>query len=197
MIEFLIGLDKSLFWFINTTTANPVFDKVMPFITERNNWFLLYIFLFLFLFIKQGKTGRITAILAILAVALADQTTSGLLKPLAERLRPCHELEGVRLLVGCGSKYGFPSSHAANFFAAAAIFNIYFPKFKWLYFSIAFLVAYSRAYVGVHYPLDLIVGALVGAIGAYILSKLYSLLEIYSKPIFINLSKNKNINNSK
>ncbi len=177
MFEFLIGIDKSIFWFINTTTANPFFDKIMPFISERNNWFLLYIYLFIFFFMKLGRNGRIAAVLAILAVTLADQTTSAILKPLVERLRPCHELEGVRMLVGCGGKYGFPSSHAANFFAAAAIFAIYLPKYKWLYFSVAFLVAYSRVYIGVHYPFDIFVGALIGLLCAYVLSKLFDFFE--------------------
>jgi undecaprenyl-diphosphatase len=196
MFEFLIGVDKSLFWFINTTAANPVFDKIMPFITERNNWFLLYIYLFFFLIIKLGKKGRIAAILAILAVVFADQTTSGLLKNLVERLRPCYELVGVRMLIGGGSKFGFPSSHAANFFAAATVFSIYLPKYKWLYFSIAFLVAYSRVYVGVHYPLDIFAGALIGIFGAYILSKLYSYSEIYLRKLFSSAEESDEINNS-
>ena len=176
-MDFLIGIDQSIFWFLNTTTANPLLDKVMPFITERDNWFLLYIFLFFFFFLKLGKNGRVATIVVILAVTLADQTTSSILKPLFERLRPCHELEGVRLLVGCGGKYGFPSSHAANFFATATVFSVFFPKYKILYLVLAFLVAYSRIYVGVHYPSDVVVGSLVGALGAFILCKLYVLVD--------------------
>ena len=177
MMEFILSIDTSLFWVINATTHNVVFDKIMPFVTERNNWFLLYIFLFFYFFTKLGKEGKVAAILTILAVTLSDQTTSSIFKPLIERLRPCHELEGVRLLVGCGGKYGLPSSHAANFFAAATMFNFFFPKYRWVYFSIAFIVAYSRVYVGVHYPLDVIVGGLIGVISAFLVSLLYKYFE--------------------
>ena len=188
-MDFLIGIDQSLFWFLNTTTANSLLDKIMPFITKRDNWFLLYIFLFFFFFLKLGKDGKVAAILIILAVTLADQTTSSLLKPLFERLRPCHELEGVRLLVGCGGKYGFPSSHAANFFAAAIGFSVFFPKYKIFYLVIAFLVAYSRIYVGVHYPSDVIAGSLVGATLAFILCKVYVLIDPFIEQKIIQLFK--------
>ena len=188
-MEFFIGIDQSLFWFLNTTTANSLLDKIMPFITDRDNWFLLYIFLFFFFVLKLGKNGIVAAILVILAVTLADQITSSMLKPLFERLRPCHELEGVRLLVGCGGKYGFPSSHAANFFAAATVFAVFFPRYKMLYLVIAFLVAYSRVYVGVHYPSDVIVGSLVGATGAFVLCKVYILIDPLVEKNIIQLFK--------
>jgi len=188
-MDLLTGIDQSIFWFLNTTTANSLLDRFMPFITERDNWFLLYIFLFFFLCLKLGKEGRVAAILIILAVTLADQTTSSVLKPLFERLRPCHELEAVRLLVGCGGKYGFPSSHAANFFAAATVFSLYFPRYKILYLVIAFLVAYSRIYVGVHYPSDVIAGAIIGVMFAFILCKAYQLIGPFIEQKIIQLFK--------
>lgn len=188
MIDFLQYLDVSIFWFLNTTTANPVFDKIMPFVTERNHWFILYIYLFFFFFLKLGKTGRIAAILAIIAVALSDQTASSMLKPLVARLRPSHELEGVRLLVGKGGQYGFPSSHAANFFAAAMVFTLYFPKYKWVYLGVAFIVSYSRIYVGVHYPADIIGGALIGIFYAWLLFMIANKIDAY----FVNQKINSN-----
>jgi undecaprenyl-diphosphatase len=188
-VDFFISIDQSLFWFLNTTTANVLLDKIIPFITERNNWFLLYIFLFFFLVLKLGKDGRVAAILIILAVSLADQTTSSILKPLFERLRPCHELEGVRLLAGCGGKYGFPSSHAANFFAAATLFSIFFPRYKIIYLVIALLVAYSRIYVGVHYPSDVIVGSFVGIVEAFVLYKIYIFIDTFIEQNIIKLFK--------
>jgi undecaprenyl-diphosphatase len=102
-------------------------------------------------------------------------------------------LEGVRLFVGCGGKYGFPSSHAANFFAAATVFTLFFPRYKVLYLIIAFLVAYSRVYVGVHYPADVICGSLVGAAGAFILCKVYVLIDPFIEKNIIPLFGRKNL----
>jgi undecaprenyl-diphosphatase len=176
-MEIILWYDRIIFQFINGYFINPIFDFLMPFISERNNWILLYVFLWFFLIIKGGKKGKIFVILIIFAIIASDQISSSILKPLVNRLRPCHELEGVRILVGCGGKLGFPSSHAANYFAAATLFTYYFPKYKWIYIIIAILVAYSRIYIGVHYPLDVIFGALLGFLCSLILIIIYNNLE--------------------
>ena len=99
----------------------------------------------------------------IISVGLADATSAQILKPFFARLRPSHELtEGIRILMGKGGQYGFVSSHAANVFAAAVVFGYFYPLYKSTYFIIAALVAFSRVYVGVHYPADIIFGGLLG-----------------------------------
>ncbi len=162
-MDFLTNLDTSLFYFLNGDIANSLFDKVMPFITEPKSWTIAYIFLFGWLFWKGGKQGRIAAVTLIVAIVLADQLSSSVIKELVQRVRPCKELADVRMLVPCSSGLSFPSSHAANTFAGAVILSYYFRHYTWVYFTAAAAISFSRIYVGVHYPFDVLGGALLGA----------------------------------
>ncbi|MGE5480784.1 MAG: phosphatase PAP2 family protein [Chloroflexota bacterium] len=162
MPDFLYQLDKTVFYAINLGWANPVFDWLMPFITNLKNLLPLYLFMFGFIIYDKGK-GSVFIILAIVvAVGMNDQLSSGLFKHLFERARPCRELEIIRRLVGCGPGFSFPSSHASNSFALATVLTYYYRRgSKWFY-SAAALIALSRVYVGVHYPIDIFGGTLIG-----------------------------------
>jgi undecaprenyl-diphosphatase len=110
----------------------------------------------------------------MLTILLADQVTSGFMKPFFERLRPCHDprWEGLLHNYGrCGGLYGFASSHAANTFGLATFLTLTLSSkvkgISWL-FVYALLVSYTRIYLGVHYPLDIVLGALVGVLAAYL-----------------------------
>ncbi len=167
MIQFFHSLqwiDEKIFFFINLTLANHFFDLVMTALTKKENWYLPGAIIWLFLIIKGGSRGRIFAGLIILAIVFSDQISSSLLKPLIARFRPCKTLEGFRLLVHCGSKYGFPSSHATNAAAVATIFVYYNRQWAWLWIVLAFLIGFSRVYVGVHYPFDVLAGWLLGSL---------------------------------
>lgn len=162
MIDFIQNLDIILFYFVNNNLSNSFFDLVMPFLTEVDNWLLIYIFGFYYLIFKCGKVGRITAAALILTIILSDQISSTFIKEYIGRLRPCHTLPDVNLLVGCGGGKSFPSSHAANNFAAATVITYFFRKNYSFFYIIAAVVAFTRIYIGVHYPFDVIGGAVLG-----------------------------------
>ena len=163
MLEYLIKIDKLIFTFFNTTISNPVFDVFFPIITNQDIWIFPILVGVIVLSIKGGRRGRICSMTLIVGIILADYTSAQILKPFFQRLRPSHELiDEIRLLVSRGGKYGFVSSHAANMYAAATILGYFYSQHKKIFFTIAVLVAYSRVYVGVHYPGDILFGGLLG-----------------------------------
>lgn len=170
MIDWLYQLDVKLFYFINHTLSNPVFDKFFPFITEVKHWYVAYFILLALCFIKGGRVGKIAAITVIILITVTDQFSSFFLKNLLARIRPCNVLPDVNLLVNCTESFSFPSSHAVNNFAAAVFFAKLFPKYKSVLYTTASLMALSRVIVGVHYPSDIVGGAIIGSAFGYLFS---------------------------
>ncbi|MCR4438299.1 MAG: phosphatase PAP2 family protein [bacterium] len=170
MPHWALRLDVAIFYLVNVRLASPQFDVIMPFLTDIDNWRLVIALGLLALLILGGKKGRICALLLIVTITLTDQTSSSLIKPLVERARPCSALPGVRLLVGCSGAFSFPSSHATNLFGAASLLSRFYPALWPIFFTIATMVAYSRTYAGVHYPSDVLGGALLGVLCAWLVT---------------------------
>lgn len=170
MLHELLELDKEIFLFLNSFHT-PWLDPVMLFITETYAWLPLYIFLLYVIFRDLGIEGWIALVGITLTIVLADQVTSSIMKPYFARLRPSQDpaLEGLIHIVNGykGGKYGFASGHAANTFGAATfLYLILGKKHRWalLLFLWAAVVTYSRIYLGVHYPGDIMAGGMVGVL---------------------------------
>lgn len=156
----------------------------MPILTDLNKQPIALVIvgmLWVLLLVKGGRNGRIAALLLIPTIYLGDQLSSTYIKHMVDRLRPCFTLDDVRLLVPCGSGYSFPSSHAVNNFAAAVVLAFYVPKGKWWFYAFATAMAFSRPYVGVHYPSDVLAGSIIGLGCAALVIFLYSRIETWWK----------------
>lgn len=173
MIEFFLELDKKLFIELNSYHAEWL-DSVMFVISHKLTWIPLYIGILYFIFKVYGTKGFVAVLCIVLTIVLADQITSTVMKPFFARLRPTHEPELkdlVHIVNGYrGEKFGFASSHAANTFGLALFIFLLFKDrsrhVRWI-FLWALLVGYSRIYLGVHYPGDILVGAVVGMICSF------------------------------
>lgn len=163
----LQALDVALFRAANGAHA-PFFDLFFLFLTKPPYRVALFAALATLLIWRGGAKGRRAAITLVFVLLAADQLSASLLKPWIDRVRPCFALEEVRLLLPRQARSpSFPSSHATNAFAAAVVLWPVSRSLRWVALGVAALVAYSRVYVGVHYPSDIVGGAILGAAVGY------------------------------
>ena len=188
MIEWLNHIDTQFFIFLNGLNTDWL-DPIMLWITNKKSWIAFYVVLAAFIIYKR-KLNSIWIFAAIaLTILCADQLTSSFMKPFFERLRPCHQpllTDLVHNIGKCGGQFGFASSHAANTFGIATVLSLFFRSdaswFRWM-FAWAAVVSYSRIYVGVHYPGDIIIGALVGSCFGFVICWLVNFTSKKIKPL--------------
>jgi undecaprenyl-diphosphatase len=173
MIERLKGWDEQLFIWLNSFHADWL-DPIVFQLTQTVTWIPFYAILIYLIYRAENKGIWWVLGGAALTILISDQVTSGFMKPFFERLRPCHDerWEGIMHNYGrCGGLFGFVSSHAANTFGIATFLNLKLknkiPFLKWLYLW-AFLISYTRIYLGVHYPFDILLGAIIGTITGWL-----------------------------
>ncbi len=174
-------VDVWLFRLLNLRLVHPAADDLMVFLTQSSLSGHILLLVALFVLIRGGKSGVLVIVLALLALGLSDFVASGVLKPLVQRVRPCFALDHVRLLVTQPRSFSFASSHAANSSAVATLLWIFFHRgvlveklFSVIMILYALLISFSRVYVGVHYPGDLLAGMVIGVSSASLIYLIYS-----------------------
>lgn len=181
----IVEIDHSLFYMINNQWSNGLFDAVMPVLRNRYTWFPLYILIVSYLWNAfGGMKGTVLIISLISCVVLADMVSSQLIKKSIRRTRPCNEYvlqQNVIERSTCRYSYSFPSSHATNHFAIASFLilagglGFVNRSLMWLW---AGTIGFAQIYVGLHFPLDVIAGSLLGVITARLFYALLQLLKI-------------------
>lgn len=179
MLDWFLAWDYELFGIFNGQWHTNFLDVIFPYWRNKYFWSPLYLFILLFLIINYKKQGWFIVVGLVFTLILSDQISSSLIKPFFNRLRPCRTpelVDSVRVLVRCGHGKSFVSAHATNHFAIAVfLINIFGHRYKWLLpigLLWAFSIAYGQVYVGVHFPLDIFCGGLLGISIGYAMSTL-------------------------
>lgn len=174
-------IDQALFYQINGVWHHPILDAVLPWTRHSNNWIPLYIGLLGWLIYQVGWKTFKWLLFALINVGLTDQISSSVFKPFFHRLRPCNDpaLFGkTRLLLEqCAGGFSFTSSHAANHFGIAMFifmtWGVTQKKYTRFFFVWAGIIAFAQIYVGVHYPLDIVGGTIIGLISGFTMAEAY------------------------
>ncbi|WP_298488308.1 phosphatase PAP2 family protein [uncultured Maribacter sp.] len=180
MLEELVQLDKAIFLYLNNLGVST-WDSFWLFVTNKLSSIPLYVVLLFFSYKQLGVKKTLLLLFAVVVMIGVTDQLANFFKYGVQRLRPCHdgEINTLMRLVKsyCGGKYGYFSAHAANSFAVAIFFtNVLKTKCKYLalfLFTWAALVAYSRVYIGVHFPLDILTGTGIGLFLGWLFTKLY------------------------
>lgn len=187
--ETLLRLDRELFTLIHRTASSPALDWLFLLIRNQFTWIPLYAFMLFWILRNHRPLAWKFILLTLVTFAITDFTSSSILKPLLMRERPCydeHLKDVIRNLLGCGGRYGLPSSHASNHFGVASFwfFSISWMsgrRWYWLWIWAA-LICYAQVYVGKHFPGDVLFGAVLGTLTGTLLAKLFKKWAL-SKPI--------------
>lgn len=174
--------DTYLFLKINGSFTNPILDFIYPWYRDSITWVPFYIFMLVLMLVNFGKKTWSWLLFAILTIIISDQLSSTFVKSFFARPRPCRDAIlqfQVRLLLdGCSGGYSFTSSHATNHFAIAVFFSQtlkpYIGKWHKMFFVWAGTIAYGQVYVGVHYPLDIVCGAILGSSIGYLVALVFN-----------------------
>ncbi|HTM66677.1 MAG TPA: phosphatase PAP2 family protein [Flavipsychrobacter sp.] len=178
--EIVVFADYTAWYYLNTVWHNAFLDAVIPFFRNQWTWAPLYLFLLVFMLMNYRLKGLIWCLFFLATFGISDQLSAHVFKEIFIRVRPCNNpmLVGlVHNIVPCGGGFSFPSSHAANHFALAIFGAITLGHLgKWIWYVAilwAVLVSYAQVYVGVHFPLDVTCGGLLGIAAGLFTAKIF------------------------
>ena len=182
LMKQLLSNDQQLFRIINYNWSNPLFDWLMPWLRNAEMWYPMYLFLILLVAVNYKKNALWWVVFAAGTVILCDFVSSKIIKENIIRLRPCNEPDiagWIHVLVGYRPQSSsFTSSHATNHFGMAMFFyytlRSQFNKWPVLFFFWAFSISFAQVYVGVHYPVDVFCGGLIGILIGYLSGKSFN-----------------------
>ncbi|MDT8716495.1 phosphatase PAP2 family protein [Clostridium sp. 19966] len=160
MMEFLQVIDIRALEYIDKHFKNPILDRIMPVVTSLGNFGVIWIAVSLMLL--ENKSYRFEGIMLMSSLLLTTIMGEGIIKHIVKRSRPFTEIVDEKLLIARPVTYSFPSGHSASSFAAASIFVNMNNWISSIAVMIAILIAFSRLYLKVHYPLDVFSGILLG-----------------------------------
>jgi undecaprenyl-diphosphatase len=176
MLDALLGWDERIFRLLNGNRLHPILDHLLPFATDAGNFILPFVAVAIVIVLVGRVRGIRFLVLAVVSVVVADAIGTHIFKYSFLRARPCIVLGDIRLLVGCTKLPSFPSNHAVNASVLATLTCLYMPRL-WLPATVlAILIGYSRVYVGVHYPLDVLAGSVLGVVVALAFSRTMNFL---------------------
>ena len=163
-MNWLVDIDTALLRLLNLQWTSSFLDRVIPIFSHFDQWKIPLIALLIFIVIRERLKGVLIVVGLGLTILLSEAMCSLVVKELIDRVRPCHIHAWLRLIEGyCPKSPAFPSSHATNITAAITYLSFFFPRWLFAMVPLALLVGYSRVYLGVHYPLDVVGGAILGA----------------------------------
>lgn len=169
----IFGMDVNIFYFINSSLSNPVFDYIMPIFSYAGQTGIIWIILsFLLIFFGKKPAKRIGT-LCLVGLILSGISTEVVLKNVIRRERPYNVLENVNLLVPKEKSFSFPSGHATSSFTASSILGLLGRKYFLFFIFLATFISFSRIYCGVHYPSDVLSGCILGIILGNVVIFLY------------------------
>jgi undecaprenyl-diphosphatase len=165
-MEFLLNIDKALLEFFSVTLSNPIFDVLMPFITNLNNHGEIWAVISIIFILNKNSSIRRMGISILIGVAFAYLIGEAGLKNIFDRARPIGDEFNYNFLIPKPDSYSFPSGHTASSFAAFGVVFLSKWKYKYWVLVLAMLMAFSRLYLHVHYPSDVLGGIIIGLISS-------------------------------
>lgn len=180
-IDYILEADRVVWYHVNVLWQNTVFDFLAPIFRNPKTWIPLYLFLAIFLPYRFRLKGLYWCLGFLITFGIGDYFSASIIKPLVQRIRPCNDealRSTIHLIVDCGSGFSFPSAHATNHFALATFMIVSLgQRYRWIRLPLllwAFSIAYAQIYVGVHYPVDVLCGGILGVMIGWITGSFFN-----------------------